>query len=273
MFPLKEKKTANCHCPGHREQHPHTILYNILCQKDSSYQSSGNLSSNRTWTSCHCEQRRAVCLKNPQNTCQAASSVLVKTVRFMRSLPSFSQLPSRDRQLLLRDCWVPLFILGLAQEKVVFEVTDTADSSMLRQILLNDQDQSGTLSDEKRTLPTIAGVHNLKSCLHQLWALDLSPKEYAYLKGALLFKPDVKGLTVSAYIEGLQQEAQGVLQEVILTLHPGDWDRFSRIFLAACTILTVNHLLVTELFFKPVIGDANLFDFLSEMLFIKPDYN
>lgn len=155
---------------------------------------------------------------------------------------------------------------------MVFEVTELPDSSMLRRILLSGQGQSHREDDEKRCLPTLAGVHNLRSCLYKLWALDLSPKEYAYLKGAVLFNPDVQGLNVSLFIESLQQEAQRALQEVILT-HPGDRDRFSHVLLAASTLQTVSQNLLTELFFRPVIGQEDLFDLLNEMLFSRHAYS
>lgn len=85
---------------------------------------------------------------------------------------------------MLRHCWVPLFVLGLAQEKIAFEVTDAPNSSILRQILLGPG-----LTEGEAHRPTLAGVHRLRTCLRYLWKLDLSPKEYAYLKGALLFNP------------------------------------------------------------------------------------
>ncbi|KAM7383815.1 hypothetical protein PAMA_011263 [Pampus argenteus] len=254
MFP---EKITDSTCSGYRDQHLHTILYSIL-----SYGGSGYLThSNATVHNCHCEQRRAVYLKDPRTTCQVASSVLVKTVFFMRSLPSFRQLPSGDRCRLLKHCWVPLFVLGLAQEKIVFEVTDVPNSSILRQILLG----AGNEAEQ----PTLAGVHKLRTCLHHLWNLDLSPKEYAYLKGAILFNPAARGLSASLSVEGLQQESQGALREAVRLLHPDDAGRFGHILLAASTVQTVSHSLVTQLFFKPVIGNTNMLHLLTGMLFLQ----
>lgn len=177
MYPLEEMTESTC-C-GYRDQHPHNILYNIL-----SGGKSRNLDAHRTTAlSCHCEQR-TVCLKDPKATCQVASDVLVKTMRFIRSLPSFRQLPQGDQSILLKHCWVPLFVLGLAQEKIVFEVTDGPNPSLLRKILLGPGQ-----AEKEAERPTLSEVHKLRTCLHQLWNLDLSPKEYAYLKGALLFNP------------------------------------------------------------------------------------
>ncbi|XP_045915384.1 nuclear receptor subfamily 0, group B, member 2b [Micropterus dolomieu] len=261
MFPLEE--ITNNTCSGFRDKHPHTILYNILSGRESGYLNR-KLNHCATEHNCHCEQRRTVCLKDPKATCQVASSVLVKTICFVRSLPSFSQLSSGDQSSLLRHCWVPLFVLGLAQEKIVFEVTDVPNSSILRQILLGPR-----LPEQEAEQPTLAEVHKLRACLHLLWNLDLSPKEYAYLKGVLLFNPAVQGLSALSFVEALQQEAKRALEEVIQLLHPEDTDRFSHILLAAYTIQTVGYSLVTELFFKPVIGNTNMLHLLTKMLFVQ----
>ncbi|XP_034748770.1 nuclear receptor subfamily 0 group B member 2-like [Etheostoma cragini] len=261
MFPLEE--IANRTCSGYRIQHPHTILYNILSRGEIGYLNS-KLKSNATANNCHCEQRRTVCLKDPKATGQVAAGVLEKTICFVKSLPSFSQLPSQDQSSLLRHCWVPLLVLGLAQEKIVFEVTDVPNSSILRQILLG----SG-LNGKEADLPTLAGVHKLRSCLYQLWNLDLSPKEYAYLKCALLFNPAVHGLSALLSVEGLQQEAQRALREAVHLLHPEDHTRLSHVLLAASSVQTISHNMVTELFFKPVIGNSNMLHLLTYMLFVQ----
>lgn len=177
MYPLEES------CACYQEQHPHTILYEILSRQESGYLNN-KLNQSTAKHNCHCEPRKIVCLKDPNATCQVASSVLVKTICFLRSLPSFRQLPSADQSSLLRHCWVPLFVLGLAQDKIAFEVTDVPNSSILRQILLGPGP-----TEKEAERPTLAGVHKLKTCLRHLWNLELSPKEYAYLKGALLFNP------------------------------------------------------------------------------------
>uniref|UniRef100_A0A3Q1I1S8 NR LBD domain-containing protein n=1 Tax=Anabas testudineus TaxID=64144 RepID=A0A3Q1I1S8_ANATE len=234
-------------------RYPHTILYKILSWRDRDHLNS-KLNCTASEQSCHCEQRRTVCLKDPKATYQVASSVLVKTICFMRSLPSFSQLRTGDQLLLLRHCWAPLFVLGLAQEKIV----------ILRQILLGPG-----LTEKDAAQPTLDEVHRLKTCLHHLWNLDLSPKEYAYLKGAVLFNPAVQGLSALSFIEGLQQEAQRALHEVTHLRHPGDASRFSHILLAASSTQTVSHHLTTELFFKPVISNIDMLHLLTEMLFVQ----
>lgn len=194
MYPLEE--TTESTCSGCQRQHPHGILYGIL-----SGQSPGPLDCTTAAPTCHCEQR-TVSLKDPKTTCRVASDVLVKTVRLLRSLPSFCQLPQRDQLLLLKHSWVPLFVLGLAQDKILFEVTDRPNSSLLRKILLGP----GSTQKEAEQ-PTLRDVCKLRTCLRQLWNLDLSPKEYAYLKGALLFNP---GKTVSIKLQFDQWQTKSI---------------------------------------------------------------
>uniref|UniRef100_W5L2L2 Nuclear receptor subfamily 0 group B member 2-like n=1 Tax=Astyanax mexicanus TaxID=7994 RepID=W5L2L2_ASTMX len=264
MYSPEDLKKRDC-CCTEWEYHPHTILYNILNRKDSYGHPDNQWACSRMHSICHCKQQKLVCLKNPKVTCQAVSAVLLKTVHFMKSLPSFHQLPSRDQLSLLQNCWVPLFVLGLAQEHVTFEVTDMPTASLLRKILLNDQKQEHR--DTDYSSPTLATVYNLKSCLNQFWSLDLTAKEYAYLKGAVLFNPDISNLISYKVIRGLQKEAQQALHELIHTLHPNIPGHFTNIFLAASALHTVAQSFITELFFRPIIGQTDINELLLEILF------
>ncbi|XP_008292346.1 nuclear receptor subfamily 0 group B member 2a [Stegastes partitus] len=251
-----------CRCSSSCDRLSNPILYNILSRMDSSKSSQDYISAPHR---CNCEVRRTVCLKMPSEICKEASAVLVKTLHFMKNLPAFNQLPPNDQFTLLRSCWAPLFILGLAQEHVDFEVTDVPADSMLKKILLNRQESP----EMGREQPTMAGVSKIKGCLKKFWSLDLSPKEYAYLKGTTIFNPDVPGLKAALFVEGLQQEAQHALSEVVQPLHPGDQDRFARILLTASMLQSITPSLITELFFRPVIGQADLLELLVDMLFCR----
>ncbi|XP_068616393.1 nuclear receptor subfamily 0 group B member 2a [Brachionichthys hirsutus] len=254
-----------CPCLADGDRLPNPILFNILSQMDNSKASQNSLSYPSTPHRCTCKQRRTVCLKRPSEICKEASAVLVKTVQFMKNLPAFNQMPAKDQFSLLKSCWAPLFILGLAQEHVEFEVTDTPADSMLKRILLNRQESSAN----GREQPTMAGVSKLTSCLRKFWSLDLSPKEYAYLKGTTIFNPDVPDLKAALFVESLQQEAQHALREVVQLLHPGDRERFARILLTASVLQSITPGLIAELFFRPVIGQADLLELLVDMLFCR----
>ncbi|KAF1596185.1 Nuclear receptor subfamily 0 group B member 2, partial [Eudyptes moseleyi] len=247
-------------CQCHSEDKRTAILYTLLSQNLTHSRGGRSPAHQR----CLCHQRRTVCLRTPHVTCQAASNVLVKTISFMKNLPSFHLLPREDQLLLLDSCWVPLFLLGLVQEMVTFEVMETPAPSMLKKILLDGQSKH---REPERTQPTLAAVQRLQCCLNTFWSLDLSPKEYAYLKGAVLFNPDIPGLRASLYIESLQREAQRALQEVLQPLHPEDQGRYARILLIASTLKSIPPALITDLFFRPVIGNADIVELIAEMLY------
>lgn len=78
--------------------------------------------------------------------------------------------------------------------------------------------------------------------------------------------PDLKA---ALFVESLQQEAQHALSEVVQILHPGDQERFSRILLTASMLQSITPSLISELFFRPVIGQADLLELLVDMLFFR----
>ncbi|NXU43842.1 NR0B2 protein, partial [Drymodes brunneopygia] len=238
-----------CRCQG--KDKPPAILYTLLSQE---------LRPGGARQRCLCQQRRTVCLRSPGLTCRAASHVLLKTISFVKNVAAFHLLPREDQLLLLDSCWVPLFLLGLVQEMVTFEVMEAPAPSMLKKILLSGQ---GKGQEAEGTQPTLAAVQRLQWCLDSFWRLDLSPKEYTYLRGAVLFNPDIPGLRAALYIESLQWEAQRALRE----LQPEAQPRLSRILRVTEHLRAVPAALVTALFFRPVIGDADMGELLAEMLF------
>ncbi|XP_053820542.1 nuclear receptor subfamily 0 group B member 2 [Vidua chalybeata] len=244
-----------CRCHG-KDRHP-PILYTLLSQ---------NLQPGGARQHCLCPQRRTVCLRTPHLTCRAASHVLVKTINFMKNVAAFHLLPREDQLLLLDSCWVPLFLLGLVQEMVTFEVMEAPAPSMLKKILLSGQSKG---QEPEGTQPTLAAVQRLQWCLNSFWRLDLSPSEFTYLRGAILFNPDIPGLRAALYIESLQSEAQRALREL---LHPEDQARFSHILRVTSSLRSIPAALVTALFFRPVIGGAAMGELLAEMLFEAPGW-
>ncbi|XP_068935219.1 nuclear receptor subfamily 0 group B member 2 [Petaurus breviceps papuanus] len=240
-----------CECQGGDSQH--AILYSLLSQSRGP----------STHAHCLCARHRTVCLRAPQHTCLAAAGVLAKTVAFLQNLPSFSLLPPGDQRLLLANCWAPLFLLGLAQDAVTIEVTEMPAPSMLKKILLEERSP-----EPQRPQPTLAGVQRLQCCLHTFWSLDLSPKEYAYLKGAILFNPDTPGLQTASYVESLHREAEHVLREALELHHPVDQGCFARILLVASTLKSIPPALLSSLFFHPMFGDADITNLIVNMLFL-----
>ncbi|XP_041051705.1 nuclear receptor subfamily 0 group B member 1-like [Carcharodon carcharias] len=244
-----------CHCEKDK-MNQGSILYHILNHKRHQHLPT---------CSCKHESKEKVALGSPYIACKAASEVLLKTMNFIKNLPSFRWLLQPDQLLLLENCWAALFVLGLAQEGVDFEVIEPSKTSILKEILTN---QKGKGSDEKTiSEPSAAEVQKVKSFLTKCWSIDISTKEYVYLKGIILFSPDVSGLQSPQYILCLQQEAERALTEYTHSVNLQDTTRFSQIQLALTSLKSINAPAITQLFFRPLIGNVQMNALLMEMLY------
>ncbi|XP_035568137.1 nuclear receptor subfamily 0 group B member 1 isoform X2 [Canis lupus dingo] len=114
-------------------------------------------------------------------------------------------LPLDQQLVLVRNSWAPLLLLELAQDRLNFETVETSEPSLLQRILTTRRRE--TAGDEPPPptpqppplvppreagrLPTAAEVQAIKCFLAKCWSLDISTKEYAYLKGTVLFNPEL----------------------------------------------------------------------------------
>ncbi|KAF7666966.1 hypothetical protein LDENG_00085470 [Lucifuga dentata] len=295
-----------CRCRGASSRNNNSILYSILKndsfatteeQQQQQHQqqqtlhhflhrtSSSSSSSSSSITSapaslqelrqqaCSCgSTRRRGILRSPQVTCKAASAVLVKTLRFVKNVPCFRELPEDDQLMLIRSGWAPLLVLGLAQDRVDFETTETVEPSMLQRILTGLPERQCELpAEQSRTAAgvSVVDIEAIKAFLKKCWSVDISTKEYAYLKGAVLFNPDLEGLHCLHYIQSLRREAHQALNEHIRLIHREDTTRFAKLLIALSMLRAISPSVVTQLFFKPVIGTVNMEEVLLEMFYGK----
>ncbi|XP_053296103.1 nuclear receptor subfamily 0 group B member 1 [Pleuronectes platessa] len=221
--------------------------------------------------SCGSARRRGV-LRSPQVTCKAASAVLVKTLRFVKNVPCFRELPEDDQLVLIRSGWAPLLVLGLAQDRVDFETTETVEPSMLQRILTGlPERQSEPPAGQGRAAAgvSVVDIEAIRAFLKKCWSVDISTKEYAYLKGAVLFNPDLEGLRCLHYIQSLRREAHQALNEHIRLIHREDTTRFAKLLIALSMLRAISPPVVAQLFFRPVIGSVNIEEVLMEMFYGK----
>ncbi|NXL63037.1 NR0B2 protein, partial [Chordeiles acutipennis] len=212
---------------------------------------------------------RRVVLETPETTCRIASEVLLKTLTFIRNLPSFYHMPEEDQVVLIQQNWAPLFVLGLAQEGVDFDLREISAPSLLKKILLN---QSLTARNEVGSSSlgaSFAEVQKMKNLLWKFWNLDVSAKEYAYLKGIILFNSGCYVLKCLPYVQKLQQEAQQALMEFISMMFNGNLGRFTWILQLIASLQDIDADAVEELFFRPILGEATLNVLHLETLYIK----
>uniref|UniRef100_A0A3Q1ETN2 Nuclear receptor subfamily 0 group B member 1 n=1 Tax=Acanthochromis polyacanthus TaxID=80966 RepID=A0A3Q1ETN2_9TELE len=257
----------------HHHQHPHqqqTLQH--LFQKTPSA-APASLQELRQQAACSCgSTRRRGVLSSPQVTCKAASAVLVKTLRFVKNVPCFRELPEDDQLILIRSGWAPLLVLGLAQDRVDFETTETVEPSMLQRILTGLPDrQSDLLAGQSRGAAgvSVVDIEAIRAFLKKCWSVDISTKEYAYLKGAVLFNPDLEGLRCLHYIQSLRREAHQALNEHVRLIHREDTSRFAKLLIALSMLRAISPPVVAQLFFRPVIGTVNIEEVLMEMFYGK----
>ncbi|KAF3694677.1 Nuclear receptor subfamily 0 group B member 1 Nuclear receptor DAX-1 [Channa argus] len=221
--------------------------------------------------SCGSTRRRGI-LRTPQVTCKAASAVLVKTLRFVKNVPCFRELPEDDQLVLIRSGWAPLLVLGLAQDRVDFETTETVEPSMLQRILtgLPERQSDGLVGPTRGAAGvSVVEIEAIKAFLKKCWSVDISTKEYAYLKGAVLFNPDQEGLRCLHYIQSLRREAHQALKEHVRLIHRDDTTRFAKLLIVLSMLRAISPLVVAQLFFRPVIGTVNIEEVLMEMFYGK----
>ncbi|NWW47476.1 NR0B2 protein, partial [Pedionomus torquatus] len=201
---------------------------------------------------------RRVVLKTPEATRRRASEVLLKTLIFIRNLPSFYHLPWEDQLVLVQQNWAPLFVLGMAQEGVDFDLREISAPSLLKKILLN---QSLTVSNEPGSSSlgaSLAEAQKMKNLLWRFWDLDISAKEYAYLKGIILFSSGRHVLKCLPYVQALQQEAQRALMEFISKMFNRNPGRFAWILQLVTSLQDIDRDAIEQLFFRPILGEATL---------------
>ncbi|NXE10898.1 NR0B1 protein, partial [Lophotis ruficrista] len=274
-----------CRCCAEGGRHS-SILYNILRSEEGAAGQGQGPRPRRGEgpRGCPCGSRRRVALRSPQAACRAASAVLVKTLRFVQNVPCFQELPLEEQLLLVRSCWAPLLVLGLAQDRVHLETVESAEPSMLQRILTTRRQGGQTPPRGPAPArphhghspgpgpaggphpPSAGEIQAIKGFLAKCWSLDISTKEYAYLKGTVLFNPDLPGLQCTQYIEGLQREAQQALNEHVRLIHRGDEARFAKLNVVLFLLRSINANVIAELFFRPIIGAVNMDDMLLEML-------
>ncbi|NWI36160.1 NR0B2 protein, partial [Picathartes gymnocephalus] len=213
---------------------------------------------------------RRVVLGTPEATGRRASEVLLKTSTFIRNLPSFYHMPWQDQFVLIQQNWAPLFVLGMAQEGLDFDLREIPATSLLKKILLNQPLTAMNELDSLSTGASLVEVQKMKNLLWKFWNLDISAKEYAYLKGIVLFNSECHVLKCLPYVQTLQQEAQKALMEFISTMFHGSLGRFASILQLITTLRDIDADAIEELFFRPILGEATLNVLLIETLYIKP---
>lgn len=176
----------SCSDAGSEDTGQRSILYSILNRGAHCPQRRSQAAAAQQLCSC-APNRKLVLIRAPQLVFKAASEVLVKTFRFVKNVPCFRGLPAEDQLQLVRNSWAPLLVLGMVQDSVDFDTVETQQPSLLHRILT--QSKEHTAAEIQDPGVPVSDVEGIKMFLVKCRRLRISVKEYAFLKGAILFTP------------------------------------------------------------------------------------
>ncbi|CAL1265398.1 unnamed protein product [Larinioides sclopetarius] len=168
---------------------------------------------------------------------ETSARLLFMAVKWAKNLPSFANLPFRDQVILLEEAWSELFLLCAIQWCMPL------DSSPL---FTPTEHLNAGLPNGKAAL-TLADVRTLQETLARFKSVD------------------ARGLKDAHQVEGLQDQAQLMLQQHVKTQHPTHPFRFGRLLLMLPSLRYVPSDRVEGMFFHRTIGNTSMEKLLCDM--------
>ncbi|UYV80486.1 NR2E3 [Cordylochernes scorpioides] len=161
---------------------------------------------------------------------ETAARLLFMAVKWAKNLPPSPTCPLGTREvlsnvvstaqvILLEEAWSELFLLCAIQWCQPLEASP-----------LFSEHLAAGLPNGKAAV-TLADCRTLQETLARFKAAAVDPAEFACLKAIVLFKSDARGLKDGHQVEGLQDQAQLMLQQHVKTQHPTLPYRFGRLLL------------------------------------------
>ena len=127
----------------------------------------------------HAQYPMPIYFGSPEMIHELAVRILYMTVKWVRNIPTFLDLPFRDQAILLEEGWSELFVLSIAQWNLPIETT-----ALLAASGLHPEHQT---SD--RILGGMGDIKLLQSIVGRFRTANIDQTEYACLKAVVLFKP------------------------------------------------------------------------------------
>ncbi|XP_076090891.1 nuclear receptor subfamily 2 group E member 1-like [Mytilus galloprovincialis] len=189
------------------------------------------------------------------NIYETAARLLFMCVKWARSIPSFLQLPFRDQAILLEESWCELFILSAAQWSLPIDIGT----------LMTNNGYSLDANTGDRSFLIAAQLRLVQDIISRLNANRVDTTEYACLKALVLFKPEARGIRDYFQIELLQDQAQLMLNDYILTNQSPNKFRFGKLLLLLPVLRTLSPRAVEDVFFRRTIGSIPIERLLCDM--------
>lgn len=131
---------------------------------------------------------------SPETICESAARLLFMNVRWAKSVPAFTTLPSRDQIVLLEESWRELFVLGAAQFTLPIEA-----GTLMTALGLGGSPFAGmagmpcpptmpTSVSSERQLGLLSEIKAFQETVAKFKQLNVDATEYACLRAVILFK-------------------------------------------------------------------------------------
>uniref|UniRef100_A0A336LLB1 CSON001310 protein n=1 Tax=Culicoides sonorensis TaxID=179676 RepID=A0A336LLB1_CULSO len=120
---------------------------------------------------------------------ESATKLLFLSLKWIKTVPSFSQIPLNDQKLIIHEAWAELFVLTAAQWG--FPIDSNMDFN----------------NNNKQVMK------NFQNAIHQYQRLRVDSKEVACLKALILFKPNIQDLNSYQQCIMLQEQTLMLLHK------------------------------------------------------------
>lgn len=144
---------------------------------------------------------------------ESATKLLFLALKWVKTVPSFTQLPFSDQKLLIDEAWAELFVLTAAQWGLPIDCNGSgkfsSNWSFILQVSLIPLTFFFLLGQEMNK----TFIKHLQNAIHQYQRLRIDPKEAACLKALILFKPNLQELTSYQQCVLLQEQTLSLLHK------------------------------------------------------------
>jgi nuclear receptor subfamily 2 group E protein 1 len=227
---------------------------------------------------------------SPETICESAARLLFMNVRWAKSVPAFTTLPSRDQIILLEESWRELFVLGAAQFTLPIEAGTlmTALGLSSSPFGLSGMPCPPTMPavSTERQLGLLSEIKAFQETVAKFKQMNVDATEYACLRAVILFKTCkfiffyfirilethlsvliliAAGLRDIPSAVNLQDQAQLTLSRYVSTAYPNQPLRFGRLLLLLPALRTIAPSTIEELFFRKTIGNIPIERIISDM--------
>jgi len=192
-----------------------------------------------------------------QIVCEAASRILFQSISWALQIPVFKSMKYPTQVALIKNSWVNLFILGLAQCKDQINLENLLEIITCK--LQNCLSQNTTsLSRLRQLTNTITKIRIITNSLEEM---KVDHTEFAFLRLCSVFLPGQQSLQ-------LRTVTDNIYHRVLSAFEGNNREKFGKIIQLLSILRTFQQDILGELFFSSLIGNVpidNVIPFIISM--------